>query len=476
VKASWVEVGYRRVPVWAQNVLVSAYGYRVHRHRYGRPGQRALAEAMRFERLPPAEIRQYQDERIRTIVAHAYDRSRYYRSVLDAAGLSPGGIRGVADLNRLPLLHKETVRDHGAELLTSSRPLGGWWPGQTTGTTGTPLSLWYDRETCIRTGAVERRFRSWLGLASGDWTGILLGRVIVPPAQERPPFWRTNVARREVWFSNLHMSDDTLGYYVDEIRRRRLRFLDGYPSTLFILADHLRRSGQTLPMQAAITSSETLHPVQREAIEAAFQCPVFDFYAAAERVIFAGECEEHSGKHVAEDYGYVEVVDGDGQPVADGEAGFLVGTSLHNTATPMIRYRTDDVSRILTEPCVCGRPLRRIAGVATKATDVILTPEGRLVAPPTVAQPLRPIPEIRNAQFIQERRDHLLVKLVTAAPLEEAQERRLVTGLRERLGPTMAIQVEYVEAIPREPTGKYRFVISHVANPVTVDWSRMDLE
>lgn len=473
---SFLEQGYRRMPTWAQNALISAYGYRIHLHRYGRRGNTALAEAMKRERLSPDEIRSYQNERLREVVAHAYERSPYYRSALDAAGVQPADLRGVEDLSRLPLLQKETVRNRGPEIMTSQRPRRGWWPGRTTGTTGSPLSLWYDRQTCVLTGAVEGRFRSQLGLEQSEWAGILLGRVVVPPSQDRPPFWRTNVARREVWFSSLHMGERTLDHYVAEIRRRQLRFLDGYPSTLFILADHLRRSGGTLPMEAVITSSETLHPVQREAIEAAFQCRVFDFYAAAERVVFAGECEEHSGKHVAEDYGFVEVVGADGNPVPDGEAGYLVGTSLHNKAMPMIRYRTDDVSRILTEPCACGRPFRRIASVATKATDVIVTPEGRLVAPPSIAQPLRPIPGIRNTQFIQDRVDHLLVRIVASAPLSGTHERMLLHGLRERVGPSMTIEIQYVDVIPREPSGKYRFVISNVPNTVAVDWATLDNE
>ncbi len=474
--ASLLEEAYRRIPAWAQNALMSAYGYRIRLHRYGRRGERALAEALRHERLSPEEVRRYQDARVRQIVAHAYAHSAYYRSTLDDAGVGPGDIRGVSDLPRLPLLSKDTVRGRAAELMTSPKPLRGWWPGKTTGTTGSPLAMWYDRETCVRTGAVERRFRSWLGLGDTDWTGILLGRVVVPPARQRPPFWRVNRARREVWFSSIHMSDRTLGHYVEEIRRRRLRFLDGFPSTLYILAEHLLRNGQDLPMKAVITSSETLHPVQREAIEAAFRCPVFDFYAAAERVIFAGECEVHDGKHIAEDYGFAEVVDGDGNPVPDGEAGFLVGTSLHNTAMPMIRYRTDDVSRILTEPCPCGRSYRRIAGITTKAVDVIVTPDGRLVTPSTITPPLRPVPGIRNSQFVQERTDHLIVRLAVEKPLAETHERTLLRGLRERVGESMQIDIQYVDEIPREPSGKYRCVISRVANPVAVDWANIDTD
>ena len=121
-----------------------------------------------------------------------------------------------------------------------------------------------------------------------------------------------------------------------------------------------------------------------------------------------------------------------------------------------------------------GRAFRRIAGIITKAVDVIVTPDGRLVTPSTTTPPLRPLPGIRNAQFVQECTDHLLVRLAVEKPLAETHERTLLRGLRERIGESMQIEIQYVDEIPREPTGKYRCVISRVANPVAVEWAGLD--
>ena len=115
--------------------------------------------------------------------------------------------------------------------------------------------------------------------------------------------------------------------------------------------------------------------------------------------------------------------------------------------------------------------LRRIT---TKAVDVIVTPDGRLVTPTTITPALRPLPGIRNSQFIQERTDHLIVRLAVEKPLADTHERTLLRGLRERVGESMQIDIQYVDEIPREPSGKYRCVISRVANPVGVDWAALD--
>jgi phenylacetate-CoA ligase len=393
---------------------------------------------------------------------------------MDARKLQPRDVQGRDDLCKLPLLPRSAVRERLRDLLTARRPRRGWLHGHTSGTTGSPLSVWYDRQTCVENNAQDRRQKIWGGMEAGDWLGLFLGRVIVPPQQRRPPFWRVNLVQREVWFSSFHMSQDSLGSYVNEIRRRHLRFLEGYPSTLFILATYLRRAGEVLPMQAVFSSSETLHPAQRAVIEERFTCRLFDFYGLAERAIFAGECEAHSGRHLAEDFGYTEVVDENGHPVAAGGWGYLVGTSLHNTALPLLRYRTNDVSRVLPHPCVCGRTSRVLDPVTTKAEDVLMTADGRFISPSILTHPFKPFDRLVKSQIIQLAPDHVLVKLVAGSGFTRAQQVELIAGLQARLGEGTRIEVAEVEDIPPEPSGKFRWVISRVATPYSPDWEALN--
>jgi phenylacetate-CoA ligase len=461
---------YRRSPVWLQNLLLNVHAYRITLHRYGRPYRRAVAELLAQERWDRERIEALQLRRLQHVVTYAYDRSPYYRRVMAERGIEPADIQGIGDLRRLPLLTKPIVRARGSELVTEPKPRRGWLHGHTSGTTGSPLGLWYDRDTCRINNAVDRQFRMRAGMGEKDWLGILLGRVVVPIDQSRPPFWRVNHVHRQVWFSSFHLGEEQLEHYVREIGRRKLQFLEGYPSTLFVLAKHLLERGRVLPMRAVITSSETLHRLQRETIEAAFECRLYDFYALAERVIFAGECEAGEGKHLAETYGITEVVDDDGQPVPDGQPGYLVGTSLFNTATPMIRYRTDDVSALLTEPCPCGRTMRRMRAVSTKAEDIVITPDGRQISPSILTHPFKPLDQIVASQIIQERPDHLLVKLVPAGDFSSDQEATLIASLRERLGAEMEIEVRHVAEIPRDRSGKFRWVISRVDHSCALTW------
>lgn len=456
---------YRGSPAWLQTLFLNAYAASIESRRRGKPYRNAIRQLLESQYWPRRRIEEYRDERIRAVVRKAYDQSLYYHHVLSAAGLTPSDIRGRVDLTRLPLLTRDTLRKRPAELLTLLRPSRNWSQGHTSGTTGSPLSVWYDRTTSMLTDAVEWRQKVWGGMTDRDWIGILLGRVVVPAASQNPPFWRVNRIHRQVWFSSFHMNDENLESYINEIRRRRLRFLEGYPSTLFTVAQYLVRRGLSLPMQAVFTSSETLNDLQSETIEAAFGSKPFDFYGHAERTIFATECERHDGKHLAEEYGFTEVVDEEGQRVPDGEEGYLVGTSLHNTAMPLIRYQTGDISAILPDPCACGRTLIRIQSLTTKAEDIIVTPDGRIISPKILANAFKPISQILNSQIIQDEIDHLKIKIRPSNEFTKLQEGQLRSGLSARLGPMMKIEFEFVDDIPRERSGKFRWVISRVVRP-----------
>jgi phenylacetate-CoA ligase len=466
------EALYRHSPPWLQTVLLNLHAARIDRHRYGGRFRAELDRLMETDLWDRSSVSAFQNGLLQSVIHTAYEHTQYYRQVFDDVGVRPDDIRTVDDLRHVPILSKETVRGREADLI-SGQPKRSWLQGHTSGTTGSPLSIWYDRQTCVITNAVDARHKRWAGLRESDWIGKLLGRTVVPPDRSHGPFWRANHIHREVWFSSFHLSPETVPAYIARMRRSGLRFLEGYPSTLFIFAKLIRERGEYLPMQSVITSSETLHTAQRALIEEAFQCRLFDFYALAERVAYAGECEEHAGKHIAEEYSWVEVVDAKGDPVPDGEVGYLTGTSLWNHAMPMIRYRTSDLSSIETEACDCGRVHRRISSVTTKAEDVIVTPGGRLVSPSILTHPFKPLHGIARSQIVQNRLDHLLIRIVPAEHFSSDERERLIAALRERVGMEMAIDVETVLDIPPEPSGKFRWVISTVPNPTTLAWDSL---
>lgn len=460
---------YQRSPRLLQTALLNAYALNLQRVRFRGEFRRLLADWGRSQWWDATLLRALQDERVAALVAYASKHVPLYGRRWAEHGVVASQVQGVADLPKLPLISKPDVREFGRELLARPAP-GPLTHGHTSGTTGSPLGVWYDRGMVVANNVADWRQKQWAGLELRDWFGLILGRVTVPIAQHRPPFWRVNYVQRQVWFSAFHMSESNLPHYVQAIRARGLHFLEGYPSTLFILARHVLRRGERLPMRGILTSSETLHDAQRQALEAAFQCPVFDFYGAAERVVFAGECDCHGGKHLFDEYGVTEFVDDEGRPLADGQAGVIVGTSLWNRGMPLIRYRTSDLSRRENAPCACGRGLGRLADVATKAEDVVLTPDGRFISPSVLTHPFKPFDQILKSQIVQDAVDHLEVKIVPSTEFTDVHRAQLVAGLRARVGEAMHIETRLVDEIPPEASGKFRWVICRVPHACALDW------
>jgi phenylacetate-CoA ligase len=449
---------------------MNAHGARIHVHRYGAPFRQRLAEFSALERAGRGKLDFYQSRQLQRVVRAALAGSSYYRALFADLGMSEESIQAPADLVRLPILTKNLLRERERDVVTAPSPQRGWMHGHTSGTTGSPLSLWYDRETCIATNAGDRLQKRWAGVADHEWVGLLLGRQVVPSTVTTPPFWHANHAQRQVWFSSLHMSEATLALYAQEIRRRKLTVMEGYPSTLYVLARYLLERGERLPLRAVFSSSETLLATQREAIETAFAAPLFDFYGHAERAIFAIECDQHQGKHLVEPFGITEIVDEHDQPVPDGQFGYMVGTSLFNRAMPMLRYRTGDISAIDRTPCPCGRTFVRMADVSTKAEDIVVLPDGRWLSPSALTHPFKPFPDIRESQIIQESVGEIVVKVVASDAFTAEREAELQRGLRERLGAGVDVRLERVAHIDREKSGKFRWVISRVPHSMKVTW------
>lgn len=456
---------YSRAPVWGQNVILTGYSALLDRERYSGcfgEDRDLLAKTEWFSR---SELEAYQDERLRTVVKHAYETVPFYRRRFDECKLKPSDIQGQGDLPKIPLLTRDDVRAHFDDLRSRDVSRYSMRTGHTSGTTGSPLTIGYDRETVWMTYAVLDRHYRWTGsnlARGGDRVAIARGNVIVPLAQQTPPFWRFNWTHNHLLLSSFHLSKKNLPAYFDALVRFSPAVLDGYPSTLYVLAKYLQGCGKTFPVRAVLTSSETLYDFQRQVIEERFNCRVFDYYGMAERVVFSGECERHEGHHLAMEYGVAEVVDSQGHPVPLDTVGKLVGTSLHNMTMPLIRYVTNDMTSLREKSCSCGRGLKIMDDVTTKAEDMLTLKDGRLISPSVLTHPFKPLDCIEGSQIVQTDCQTVIVRLIPGPTYTEAHTQHLITELTARLGQDVRVEVQMVDRLEQKASGKFKWVISHV--------------
>lgn len=456
---------YDKLPVSLQNLAVSGFSVALDYQRYGGKFQEFKRFLETSQWSSDSELREYQGERLRQLIEYVYEHVPYYRQVMGERGLTPADVQSVEELEKLPLLTKEIVRQRFSDLLSDEFDINTVARGNTSGTTGSPLEICYDDSMIRMNYAVLDRQYQWadtnLG-RFGDRVAVIRGNVIVPLKQRRPPFWRYNYLHRQLLLSSFHLSRENLAAYIQEIARFNPRVLDGYPSTLYVLAKYLKNEGRKLPLHAVLSSSETLYDFQRQTIEESFDCRVYDYFGSAERVLFAAECDAHMGHHICSEYGVTEILDFDWQPTPIGEEGTLVATALHNFAMPMIRYVTNDRSALKREECKCGRALPLMEDVATKAEDFLTLKDGRIISPSVLTHPFKPLTTIEESQIIQKSLEEVVVKVVPGPGFVEDHAQLLKHGLQERLGSDVEIHIETVSKLERSSSGKFKWVISHV--------------
>jgi len=457
-----LESFYEKVPILAQNILLSIYGYLIQRERHGSDFDKISDFLNKSQFYSIQELQEYQKEHLLLLIKHAYENVPYYNEKFKASKLLPTDIKDICDLHKLPILTRSDIHNNFEKLIARNIDRKKMKMGHTSGTTGSPLEFLWDHNLIVMNNGVHWRQRNWAALNFGDKFAVLLGRVIVPIKQKRPPFWRYNYIHKQLWMSSFHLTKDNLKYYIDKLYAFKPVVLEGYPSTMYILAKYLDSQNIVFPLKSILTSAETLYPQQREIIEKVFSCKIFDYYGMAERVVFATECEKHEGHHLNMEFGITEILKKDGEAAEDGEIGRIVATCLHNYGMPLIRYRTGDVSAISRKKCSCGRELPLMNNVTTKAEDIVTTKDGRYISSSVLTHPFKPLQSIAESQIIQENIESLTIKIVKKPGYNDEDEKHLLTEFSRRLGSEMKFQIEYVDEIERTKAGKFRWVISKV--------------
>jgi phenylacetate-CoA ligase len=454
---SWFRY-YRRLPVWAQNVCCSLGGLKNRRARYGRTFREALAFLERSEWWSLNEQVQYQNERLREVVRHAYDTVPYYREVFDAHKLRPEDIRTRDDLPKLPALTKQTIRSRLSDLLSRAVSRKRHVHVHTGGTTGTALPLVMTPETIQWQWAVWWRHHRRFGIDVRDPFIVFAGRNVVPLADMDPPFWRRNLPMHQTYVSIHHMTQRNMAALVDYLQRRKVVYYSGYPSALYLLATYLldERIRLRHPPRLVVTGAETVLPHQRQAIQKALDAEVADQYGATEMAGNISECPRHV-YHVDMEFGVVELEPLAGLP---GPQRRILCTALHNEAMPLIRYDIGDIATVGGQTCSCGRQAPVAERIDGRIESYIITPDGRQLG--RLDFLFKDSDAIQEAQLIQDRPDHLVARVVKADGYAPADEQKLLANMRAYMGEAIHIDIEYVDQVPREANGKFRQIVSHV--------------
>lgn len=267
---------------------------------------------------------------------------------------------------------------------------------------------------------------------------------------------------RRVVTSGYAVSEASIRDFAQRLRDRKVRFLDGYASSLDWLAGHIHVHGpHDLRLQTVFSSGEVLRDHQKRRIEAVLRAKVLDRYATQEFGQLASECPHQRGLHVNTEGSVLELLDPVGRPVAPGRRGRVVVTQLDNYAMPLVRYALEDEAAWLPGACECGRAHARIIDVDGRRNDMLRGRDGRIVWG-GIGNVLTDCPGMRRYQIIQKTLDLLIVRVAADRNLSQAEERSVARAAHATLGHEVEVRFEYVDEILPPPSGKHRYQICEV--------------
>jgi phenylacetate-CoA ligase len=316
-----------------------------------------LEELERNQWLTRAEIEEIQWRKVENLLGQAATHVPYYRKLLHDAGVKIEDIQNPNDFRDIPFLTKEIIHREGRRLVTTD-PFRRGNASSTGGSTGEPLFFYNDTFAGpIRRANTLRSYR-WAKVDIGDKQAIFWGFALDRPMKERIKDSVKNYFNNIATFSTFDMSEETMRCYAARLRFYKPDYIVGYPSALTLFAEFCTQSAIAVTRPKAVFSNgERIFPDQRDILEEAFQCPVFERYGSSEFAGVAHECEEHNGLHIFNDLFLVEVIHESGRPARNGEIGELIVTDLSNLYMPFIRYRTGDLAVPTDRECPCGRGL-----------------------------------------------------------------------------------------------------------------------
>lgn len=427
---------------------------------YGRAYRRTLELLRQSEDWGIEQHLNWQVEQLRSLLLMAGERVPYYRRLFRETSFDPQSVSSLEDIQELPLLTREMVRELGSQLVPEGTPPSAYRYQTTGGTSGRPLGFAISHEASAAEWAFMTYQWARVGYRRGSRRVVVRGRAI--SGRERGKLWEFDPATQALHFSSFDLSPANMDRMVAVMQRYRPEFLHAYPSSATILAGHLEHRGLTLPtLKGLLLGSENFAPWQREYVERVFGVRAYTWYGHSEKCILAGECERDILYHPFAEYGVTELVSEDGVPITvQGRRGLLVGTSFINRqGSILIRYLTDDTAEWDLRDCDCGRSGRRLKELRGRWTqESLVAADGTLIPMTAVNLHSRVYERMVRFRFVQEQPGVARLLFVPVEDFSERDERELAEELRVRLAGRVDVIMEQVTDLPLTASGKYTFV------------------
>jgi phenylacetate-CoA ligase len=414
-----------------------------------------LLKLFKNQWLTHEELEQLQQRKLQKIIKHAYERVSYYHRLFNSLGIRPGDIKSGKHLRYIPITSREQIQSLPInEIVARGVKLSNYCRVRTSGSTGMPLEVIKSKkETELSSLVIWRSF-----LANGCRLTDKRVMVTVPRNPHKYWFQYLGIMRK-----NCISAFDSPEDQIKQARQFKPDFIWGYPSSLRRIAEEIKkRDIEDISPRGIVTGGEHLDQTTRQIIQSAFPSKVVDFYSSEEFGNIAWECDHHEGYHINIDSLVVEIVN-NGKSARSGEKGEVIITSLDSYAMPLIRYAIGDIAISGEGLCSCGRGLPLLKSIEGRADDLVVFSNGTVVSFSELVYVLRAIPGVLQFRVIQKKIDNFLVQVkIKRSFTQETVIKKVRQEMTRILRPQSSFEIQTLDEIPKDPSGKTRSVISYI--------------
>jgi len=449
---------YERLPRGIKASVGSTYRRLPQRVRLGARYGEFCKLAAGAESWSAEQVETYQFHELRKVLLHAEAYSPYYARRFAEAGFHPADMSSLEDLASCPFTTRSELAGHLDDMAATKPSRFSRLYVATSGTSGIPVGIYLHKGVSRpkEQAFLEAQWRR-AGYFDGARLAVLRGRPV--SSRRQGPIATYDGTRDYLILSSWHLSAERLPEYLDEISRFRPDILNAYPSAALQLAEYLDRAGENwpVPLRCVLAGSERFTLPQKHLLERTFGCRVYTWYGQTERVVLAGEGRRSDVLYFWPTYGYVEF----GPPDPDGLQE-VIGTSFHNLAMPLIRYRTGDYVRV-HDPATDGPKefdWPAVGAVHGREQEFLVTAAGRRIPVTGLNMHDRCYENLYALQFFQERAGYAELRYVPSPAFDPARLPGIDAAIRRKLGDEIHLELREVDQIEKTDRGKGKWLVS----------------
>jgi len=421
------------------------------------------SELLLNQKMTRTDLEKLREIKMRNLLAHAFKTVPFYRQRLDDIRESFNRSSISKIFSFFPILTKEDINCNLDSLKSNDLYKNKLIPNSTSGSTGEALYLYYDKRSAAYRRAAVVRNQQWIGIHSYDKKAVLWGAPVDLKKTKTLKGRLLSTIKNQMFLSSYDLSQSSLLEYTKRLRSFEPKLLVSYPGPLSVYSEFLIKKQLHIPsIKAIISSAETLFPWQKELIERAFACPVYNRYGCREFGDIAQECKKREGLHINADRFWVEIVDSDMNPVKDGDTGELLITDLDNYGMPLIRYRIGDLACFKKDACSCGMNFPLLKKIEGRTLDVVHAPNGNKLGGTFWTLLLRSRKSFKAFQVVQKNLSNISINYVRSNAFNRKDLTYYEEKILEKCGPDVNISFVDVPIIPKTVSGKTRIVISKI--------------